>query len=114
MYQMKMMTKRWLFLVTGVLGLTASYVRSASEPSQPSGSSEVSKTARPLSAPAGPDGTRKETERNVEGPTRRCGLAELAISLALLAVEELRDGLPPRFVVRGIPERINRLRPGMS
>jgi hypothetical protein len=36
------------------------------------------------------------------------------VALGLFVVEELSDGMPPRFVIRGIPSRINRLRPGMS
>jgi hypothetical protein len=35
-------------------------------------------------------------------------------ALGLAIAEEFQDGLPPNFVVRGIPSRINRLRPGMS
>jgi hypothetical protein len=36
------------------------------------------------------------------------------VALGLAVVEEFQDGLPPRFVVRGIPRRIARLRPGMT
>src|SRR5262245_31898138 len=36
------------------------------------------------------------------------------VALGLAVVEEFRDGLPPRFVVRSIPRRIARLRPGMT
>jgi len=36
------------------------------------------------------------------------------IALGLVVAEEFQGGLPPRFVVRGIPRRIERLRPGMS
>jgi hypothetical protein len=36
------------------------------------------------------------------------------VALGLAVVEEFQDGLPPRFVVRGIPMRIARLRPGMT
>jgi hypothetical protein len=36
------------------------------------------------------------------------------VALGLFVVEEFSDGMPPRFVIRGIPSRINRLRPGMS
>ncbi|APW61962.1 hypothetical protein BSF38_03494 [Paludisphaera borealis] len=35
-------------------------------------------------------------------------------ALGLFVVEEFWDGIPPRFVVRGIPARINRLRRGMT
>jgi hypothetical protein len=36
------------------------------------------------------------------------------VTLGLAVVEEFQDGLPPRFVVRGIPRRIARLRRGMT
>lgn len=36
------------------------------------------------------------------------------IALALVVAQEFRDGFPPRFVVRGIPARIGRLRSGMT
>lgn len=36
------------------------------------------------------------------------------VALGLVVAEEFQDGLPPRFVVRGLPKRIERLRPGMS
>jgi hypothetical protein len=36
------------------------------------------------------------------------------VALGLAVVEEFQDGLPPRFVLRGIPGRIARLRPGMT
>jgi hypothetical protein len=39
-------------------------------------------------------------------------VAVVALGLAIAA--EFRDGSPPRFVVRGIPRRIARLRPGMT
>jgi hypothetical protein len=39
-------------------------------------------------------------------------VAAIALGLALLG--EFGEGLPPRFVVRGIPARIARLRPGMT
>jgi hypothetical protein len=39
-------------------------------------------------------------------------VAAVAVGLAL--VGEFGEGLPPRFVVRGIPARIARLRPGMT
>jgi hypothetical protein len=35
-------------------------------------------------------------------------------ALGLAIAEEFQQGLPPNFVVRGIPSRIDRLRPGMS
>ena len=36
------------------------------------------------------------------------------VALGLFAYAEFQDGSPPRFVVRGIPDRIARLRPGMT
>jgi hypothetical protein len=39
-------------------------------------------------------------------------IAVSALGLAIAA--ELQEGSPPRFVVRGIPKRIARLRPGMT
>ena len=36
------------------------------------------------------------------------------VALGLAVVEEFQDGLPPRFVLRDIPRRIARLRPGMT
>jgi hypothetical protein len=36
------------------------------------------------------------------------------VALGLFVAEEMADGLPPRFVVRGIPARMARLRPGMT
>lgn len=36
------------------------------------------------------------------------------VALGLFAWQELRDGMPPRFVVRGIPARIAKLKPGMT
>lgn len=36
------------------------------------------------------------------------------VAIGLFAWEEFRDGFPPRFVVRGIPARIARVKPGMS
>jgi hypothetical protein len=36
------------------------------------------------------------------------------VALGLAVVEEFQDGLPPQFVVRGIPRRIARIRPGMT
>ncbi len=35
-------------------------------------------------------------------------------AVGFFLVQEFADGMPPRFVVRGIPGRITRLRPGMS
>jgi hypothetical protein len=35
-------------------------------------------------------------------------------ALGLAIAEEFQEGSPPRFVVRGIPSRIVRLRPGMT
>jgi hypothetical protein len=37
-----------------------------------------------------------------------------AIAVALFLVVEFKDGLPPRYIVRSIPGRIKRLRPGMT
>ena len=34
--------------------------------------------------------------------------------LGLAIAEQFREGVPPRFVVHGIPQRMHRLRPGMS
>jgi hypothetical protein len=36
------------------------------------------------------------------------------VALGLAVIEEFQDGLPPRFVLRGIPGRFARLRPGMT
>lgn len=36
------------------------------------------------------------------------------VSVALFGAREFRDGLPPRFIVDGIPKRIERLQPGMN
>ena len=36
-----------------------------------------------------------------------------ACALAMLVYREVKDGLPPRFVIRSVPGRIARLRPGM-
>jgi hypothetical protein len=36
------------------------------------------------------------------------------VALSLFVLEEFSDGMPPRFVVRGIPSRINQLQPGMT
>ena len=41
-------------------------------------------------------------------------LVVAAIAVSLAFVEEFSEGLPPRYVVRGIPARIARLRPGMT
>ena len=41
-------------------------------------------------------------------------IAVVALGLVLVLAEEFQDGIPPRFVVRGIPKRIARLRPGMT
>jgi Zn2+/Cd2+-exporting ATPase len=58
------------------------------------------------------------------GPSRRTPRARFTVRLMMVVVavialglaiaEEFRDGNPPRIVVRGIPQRIARLRPGMS
>jgi hypothetical protein len=36
------------------------------------------------------------------------------VALGLAIGEEFQEGIPPRFVVRGMPKRIDRLRAGMS
>ena len=41
-------------------------------------------------------------------------VAVAIVALGLFIAQEFQDGLPPRFVVRGIPDRIHRLRPGMT
>lgn len=41
-------------------------------------------------------------------------MAMIAFVLFLALAREFEDGLPPRFVVNGIPNRIERLRPGMT
>jgi hypothetical protein len=45
---------------------------------------------------------------------RRLMLLVAAIAVGLFLLREFGEGLPPRFVVRGIPARIARLRPGMT
>lgn len=35
-------------------------------------------------------------------------------ALTMLVYREVKDGLPPRFVIRSVPGRIARLRPGMT
>lgn len=37
-----------------------------------------------------------------------------AIAAALVLVREFAEGIPPRYVLRGIPARIGQLRPGMT
>ena len=36
------------------------------------------------------------------------------VALGVAIAEEFQEGIPPRFVVRGIPKRIDRLRTGMT
>jgi hypothetical protein len=36
------------------------------------------------------------------------------VALGLVLAEEFQDGIPPRFVVCGIPKRVGWLRPGMT
>lgn len=45
---------------------------------------------------------------------RRSMVVTALVALGLFLCEEFRDGSPPRFVVRSIPDRIARLRPGMT
>ena len=45
---------------------------------------------------------------------RRLTLLVAAVAVGLALLGEFGEGLPPRFVVRGIPARIARLRPGMT
>jgi len=41
-------------------------------------------------------------------------VAVAVLALGLAVAQEFGDGLPPRFVLRGIPGRVSQLRPGMS
>jgi hypothetical protein len=45
---------------------------------------------------------------------RRLTLIVAALAVGLALAREFGEGLPPRYVVRGIPKRIARLRPGMN
>jgi hypothetical protein len=45
---------------------------------------------------------------------RRLMLITAGLALGLFIASECWDGMPPRFVLRGIPARIDRLRPGMT
>lgn len=45
---------------------------------------------------------------------RRLTILVALIALGCFVTSELWDGLPPRFVVRGLKGRIERLKPGMS
>ena len=45
---------------------------------------------------------------------RRMMIFTAMVALGLVAEREFSDGSPPRFVVQGVPARINRLRPGMT
>lgn len=45
---------------------------------------------------------------------RRLMIVVATVAVVLFFVREFQDGLPPRFVLRGVPERIERLQPGMS
>ena len=51
---------------------------------------------------------------HVRFTVRRLMLLVAAIAVGLVFLGEFGEGLPPRFVVRGIPARIARLRPGMT
>jgi hypothetical protein len=51
---------------------------------------------------------------HVRFSVRRLMLLVAAIAVGLALLGEFWEGLPPRFVVRGIPARIARLRPGMT
>jgi hypothetical protein len=44
---------------------------------------------------------------------RRLLVLVATVAVALAVVREFDEGLPPRFVIRDIPRRIERLRPGM-
>ncbi|WP_165070550.1 hypothetical protein [Paludisphaera rhizosphaerae] len=47
--------------------------------------------------------------------TLRRSMALVALAaLSLFAYEEFQDGVPPRFIVRSIPDRFARLRPDMT
>lgn len=45
---------------------------------------------------------------------RRIMLLVAVVAVGLFAWVEFRDGIPPRFVLDGVPARVARLRPGMS
>lgn len=45
---------------------------------------------------------------------RRITLLVALVAVGLFAWVEFRDGIPPRFVLNGVPARVARLRPGMS
>jgi hypothetical protein len=45
---------------------------------------------------------------------RRLMLVIAAVAVAIVVTEEFADGVPPRFVLRGIPARIGQLRRGMT
>jgi hypothetical protein len=51
---------------------------------------------------------------HVRFTVRRLMLLVAAIAVGLVFLGEFGEGLPPQFVVRGIPARIARLRPGMN
>jgi hypothetical protein len=51
---------------------------------------------------------------HVRFTVRRLMLLVAAIAVGLALLREFGEGLPPRFVVSGIPARIARLRPGMT
>src|SRR5262249_27884988 len=45
---------------------------------------------------------------------RRTMLIVVALAVACALAVEFGEGVPPRYVVRGIPKRIARLRPGLT
>ena len=45
---------------------------------------------------------------------RRLMLLTAVLALGCFVASEFRDGLPPRFVIRGLKGRIERLEPGMN
>lgn len=45
---------------------------------------------------------------------RQILLLVAVVAIGLFAWVEFRDGIPPRFVLNGVPARVARLRPGMS
>ncbi len=62
---------------------------------------------------AGPGKPRRSRPR-VRITVRGLLLLVALSALAMLVYLEVKDGMPPRFVVRGIPARVARLRPGMT
>lgn len=51
---------------------------------------------------------------HVRFTVRRLMLLVAAIAVGLVFLGEFAEGLPPQFVIRGIPARIAQLRPGMN